>query len=104
MEILKEIHIGMPRFKFEMLATDELSDAGEINKIIEQYGLTGLESWVFAEDNVQKLRFEIDPAWYGELPRTYFFNSAHEREGISGVLTHKQFITMISEILKKDHE
>ena len=104
MEILKAIHLGMPRFKFVMLATDERSDAAEVNKIIEQQGLSDLESWIFAEDNVQKLRFEIDSAWYGEIPRTYFFNSAHEREGISGALTHKQFITMISEILKKDHE
>lgn len=94
----------MPRFKFVMLATDDLSEAGEVSKIIERQGLNGLESWIFAGDNEQKLRFEIDPAWYGELPRTYFFNSAHEREGISGALTHKQFITMISETLEKDHE
>lgn len=101
MTILKEIHQGMPRFKFVMLATDNLSDVEEVSKIIEQQGLSDLESWIFAEDNEQKLRFEIDPAWYGELPRTYFFTRAHEREGFSGALTHKQMITMISEIIEK---
>lgn len=104
MAILKEIHQGMPRFKFVMLATDPLSDADEVGKIIEQQGLSDLDSWIFAEENEQKLRFEIDPAWYGELPRTYFFNSAHEREGISGALTHKQLISMISEIIEKGPE
>ena len=96
MEIIKEVHEGMPRFNFVMLSTDDQSDTGEVNKIIEQQGLTDLESWIFSEGNSQKLRYEIDPGWYGELPRTYFFNSTHEREGISGALTHKQFITMIS--------
>ena len=103
MEILKTIHLNMPQFKFVLLATDDLFDAKEVDKIIEQQGLTDLESWIFAEDNVQKLRFGIDQGWYGEIPRTYFFNNAHKREGISGALTHKQFITMISEILKTDN-
>ena len=102
MDIIKKIHEGMPQFNFVLLATDDQADTKEVNKIIEQKGLGIMESWIFAEGNAQKLRFEIDPVWYGEIPRTYFFNSTHEREGISGALTHKQFITMISEILKTD--
>ena len=103
MDIIKKIHEGMPQFNFVLLATDDQSDTAEVNKIIEQKGLVEMESWIFAEGNAQKLRYEIDPVWYGEIPRTYFFNSTHEREGISGALTHKQFITMISEILITDN-
>jgi thiol-disulfide isomerase/thioredoxin len=46
MEILKTIHLEIPQFKFVMLTTDDLSDAGEVNKILEQQGLTDLESWI----------------------------------------------------------
>ncbi len=102
MDIIKKIHKGMPQFNFVLLATDDQADTVEVNNIIEQKGLGRMESWIFAEGNAQKLRYEIDPVWYGEIPRTYFYNSAHEREGISGALTHKQFISMISEILKTD--
>lgn len=33
-------------------------------------GLATAESWYFAERFLQKLRFEIDPTWQGEMPAT----------------------------------
>lgn len=33
-------------------------------------GLREAESWAFAESHVDRLRFEIDPNWQGELPYT----------------------------------
>lgn len=32
--------------------------------------LRDVESWAFAENHVDRLRFEIDPNWQGELPYT----------------------------------
>ena len=74
-----------------MLATDDASASNEIQAILEQHQLVDIENWVFASENTQKLRFEIDPRWYGELPRTYFFDTDHQRQGISGVLTKKDY-------------
>jgi len=37
-----------------------------------------------------KLRFYIDPGWYGELPRSYFYDAAQQRSGHSGALTRAQ--------------
>lgn len=102
MEILKQIHKIMPQFKFIMLATDQESDTVEVTNIIAQHGLTNLESWVFSDENEQMLRYEIDPGWYGELPRTYFFDKDHQKMGISGALTHRQFITILANILEKE--
>ena len=34
---------------------------------------------------------EIDPQWFGELPRTYFLDSKHQREGISGALSYEDY-------------
>jgi hypothetical protein len=43
--------------------------------------------------------FEIDPKWYGELPRTYFLDAAHQRTGVSGVLSKEDYETMFTRIL-----
>lgn len=37
---------------------------------IAKAGLAGTEQWAFAEAHTDRLRFEIDPGWQGELPYT----------------------------------
>ena len=91
MELLSQIHKARPELKIIMIATDELSASSEIQTLLNKYQLGDLENWVFADDNSQKLRYEIDPSWYSELPRTYFFSATHQREGISGALTLQQY-------------
>ncbi len=97
--LLRDIHTQKPELKIILLAADELSASAQIHAILEKLQLTSLENWVFADDNDQKLRFEIDPKWYGEIPRTYFFNAAQQRTGISGVLSKERYEEMIGKIL-----
>jgi hypothetical protein len=40
---------------------------------LQQVALGNEQAWVFADDFVERLRFEIDPKWHGELPRTYLY-------------------------------
>ena len=47
-------------------ATDEV----RINQALAKAQLSAAESWSFADRFYEKLRFEIDPRWAGELPRT----------------------------------
>lgn len=86
MELLSQIHKNRPELKIVMLSTDEPSATADVQQLLEKYQLAGLENWIFASDNSQKLRYEIDPGWYGEQPRTYFFSASHQREGVSGAL------------------
>lgn len=74
-----------------MLSTDDISSTPKIIQILEKNELTKIENWIYAEDNTQKLQYEIDSSWYGELPRTYFFDKSHDRVGISGVLTQADY-------------
>ena len=37
----------------------------------------------------ERIRYGVDPEWYGELPRTYFYNNEGNREAHSGILTKK---------------
>jgi thiol-disulfide isomerase/thioredoxin len=38
--------------------------------MLKNAGLDNAENWIFSDAFVERLRFEIDPAWQGEIPRT----------------------------------
>jgi thiol-disulfide isomerase/thioredoxin len=43
---------------------------GAARTMLERAGLGSAENWIFSDGFVERLRFEIDPAWQGEIPRT----------------------------------
>ena len=98
MELLSQIHKSRPNLKIIMISTDEPSATAEVQQMLEKYQLSDLENWIFASDNGQKLRYEIDPSWYGEMPRTYFFSASHQREGVSGALTQQEYDARFSKM------
>ncbi len=99
MALLNKMHRANPNVNLVMLATDDATATEQVQQILTKNDLTGLENWIFADENPQKLRYEIDPKWYGELPRTYFLTKKHEREGVSGVLTQQDYEAMFKKIL-----
>ncbi|MEI8573645.1 hypothetical protein JWZ98_17785 [Methylomonas sp. EFPC1] len=98
MDILGKLHEKHPALKIVMLATDDAEALPEIKRIIDSHKLGGLENWAFASDNPEKLRYEIDPAWYGELPRTYFFDAGHQRVGKSGAMSLEEFEAQLGKL------
>ena len=38
--------------------------------MLQKAGLGSAENWIFDDGFVERLRFEIDPAWQGDIPRT----------------------------------
>lgn len=38
--------------------------------MLKNAGLDNAENWIFSDGFVERLRFEIDPAWQGDIPRT----------------------------------
>jgi thiol-disulfide isomerase/thioredoxin len=46
------------------------NEAGAVAAMLDQAGLGGAENWVFGDDFVEPLRYEVDPQWRGEIPRT----------------------------------
>lgn len=99
MALLNELQRSRPDINIIMLSTDDVSAADQIQTVLAKNELTNLENWVFAEENAQRLRYEIDPGWYGELPRTYFLNKNHERHGVSGALSHEDYDHIFKVIL-----
>ena len=98
MNVLSEIRRNHPDLKIILLSTDEPSATSEVKTILARHALNDLDNWVFGSDDAQKLRYEIDPSWYGELPRTYFYSSSHNRVGKSGALKIEEFEAQIAKI------
>lgn len=51
---------------------------------LERNGLSGVESWIF-DGFSERLRFEIDPRWQGELPRTLLIGADASVKVMPGV-------------------
>ena len=51
--------------------------------MLEKPGWVG-GNWIFDDGFVERLRFEIDPAWQGEIPRTILISRNGDTTTIEG--------------------
>lgn len=94
MAVLREFHQQHPQIDLVLLSTDEAAMQPQVEKMLQTQQLQQLENWLFAEDDPQPLRYQIDPDWFGELPRTYFFKADQSRIGKSGALNQQQLLEL----------
>ncbi len=52
-----------------LIDADPVGEEGN-GPMLARMGLSQTESWRFADDFTERLRFEVDPKWHGELPMT----------------------------------
>ncbi|HEY9147600.1 MAG TPA: hypothetical protein VIQ22_01210 [Gammaproteobacteria bacterium] len=71
-------------FDLILVSTDSPGAEAEVGRVLANFGLTDAENWIFAAPD-QRLRFEVDRTWYGELPRSYLFGP-QGRETVTGTL------------------
>ena len=87
LETLSNMLKKQPQLNVVLVNTDaEDSMALKINTVIKQYQLTDLVQLHFADQLAAQNRYIVDPNWYGELPRSYFFSKSGIREGRSGLV------------------
>ncbi len=70
-----------------LVSTDSPDMQKDVIKILADHELLSLENWLFDSNFSERLRFQVDPNWYGELPRAYFYNADHQRLAHSGTLS-----------------
>ena len=46
------------------------NEPGAVSAMLAQTGLAPAENWTFGDGFVERLRYEIDPQWQGDIPRT----------------------------------
>ncbi len=68
-----------------LVSTDSVEFVPEIKSRLIEYNLQQEENWYF-NDVPELLRSKIDKNWFGELPRTYFYNKNTVRLAHSGPL------------------
>ena len=88
--LLGKLQARHGKLEVVLVATDTPARQDEIKSALKHYRLQRAESWVFADAFAERLRYEIDPQWYGELPRTYFFDAAGHSTAVSGKIDRGQ--------------
>ena len=76
-----------PALPFVLISTDSIDTKEDAIEFLSDFNLENRESWMFADSFVERLRYSIDPNWYGELPRSYFFDRTHEMNSHSGIMS-----------------
>jgi thiol-disulfide isomerase/thioredoxin len=95
--MFKKLVKKYPKLDLVLVSTDTPEEAESISATLAKFSLNKADAWVFADSNVERLRFEIDKYWYGELPRTYFFNAKNGVKAISGKLEQKEVEQWVNE-------
>lgn len=74
--------------KLITVCVDGKESAKKAERILSQANLPKHEQYQYAEVDEDRLRYNIDPSWYGELPRTYFYDEAHQVTPLSGKISN----------------
>lgn len=73
-----------------MINTDtEESSEQERNDIIKHFNLVNLKSFHFTQGQEAQQRYQVDPQWFGELPRSYFIDEQGKFHGKSGLIAEE---------------
>jgi len=56
-----------------------------VSATLAQAGLAAAENWTFGDGFVERLRYEIDPHWQGDIPRTLLIAADGTTTVIEGV-------------------
>ena len=89
LELMAGVLESQPDLPYVLVSTDPIALQDTAAEYLEDYGLGGRESYMFADSFVEKLRFSIDPNWFGELPRSYFFSTDQTFRAHSGIVSEE---------------
>lgn len=84
LKLLGDIVKQHPDIALVTVCTDQQNMAAGARKVLSKIDLPAHQQWQFAESDAERLRYNIDKKWYGELPRTYFYDGQHKVKAVSG--------------------
>lgn len=81
-----KLQASRPDLSLVLVAADPvLQDPERLQATLARAGLDKSESWSFTDSFLERLRYEIDPAWSGELPRTVMIDRVGKATVLPGV-------------------
>lgn len=84
---LQQLQGSIDRHNLVLIATDDIQNQEEAQAVLHGFGLEAADNWIFADPMPERLRYRIDPNWFGELPRAYLYTADQQRSAYSGVLS-----------------
>jgi len=97
MGILKKLARKYPKLDLVLVSTDTPEEGKQVSAALTKIALRKADTWLFADSFTERLRFEVDRKWQGELPRTYLFSAKGEVAAISGKVEQKEVEQWIKE-------
>lgn len=78
-----------PQVKIALVSTDPPANQALVIDMLKKHGYQPDTTYQFADSYIEKIRYDIDKRWMGELPRTYFMYGK-QMKATSGAVTQKQ--------------
>lgn len=100
---LQTLLVKHPNLDLVLVSTDPVSAIDNIRRVLDKNKLNQADTWVFSDAVSQRLRYEVDSAWYGELPRSYLFDATHQRQTVSGIMQPAILETWLANNFKHLH-
>lgn len=94
LEKVSELYQQYPEYQLTLINTDAIEEQVRVKKILQKYHLTELDNWQFANVDAEKLRYDIDSRWFGDLPRSYFFPLQGKIKRLRGALTFAELLAL----------
>jgi thiol-disulfide isomerase/thioredoxin len=94
LEKISELHQQFPDYQLTLINTDGVEEQVRVKRLLAKYNLTKLDNWGFSNTNEERLRYDIDPRWFGDLPRSYFFTIQGKVKRLQGALTSAELLAL----------
>ena len=94
LEKISELNQQFPDYQLTLINTDGFEEQDRVKKLIQQFNLARLDNWAFSQVDEQQLRYDIDPRWYGDLPRSYFFPVQGKIQRLTGALSSAELLAL----------
>tara|TARA_B110000211_G_scaffold110284_1_gene128060 strand:- start:3032 stop:3538 length:507 start_codon:yes stop_codon:yes gene_type:complete len=88
-----------PEYQLTLINTDGLEEQARVKTLLEKYNLLTLDNWIFSDADEEKLRYDIDARWFGDLPRSYFFPIKGKVKRLRGALTSAELLELFQPTL-----
>jgi hypothetical protein len=83
--LVTRLHREFPAVPVILVAADGPQHQAAVQRFLGREDWGAIERWQFGDEAEERLRFSVDPAWRGELPRAVFHDAAHVTTVHSGV-------------------
>lgn len=88
---------------FVFVNADAAGDRARVEARVDKSGLRAATNFAFADRFLERLYFEVDRSWEGELPFTVLIGSGGETASVIGALTDPQIAAWLGSAAKAKH-